>query len=326
MVGINEAQIEKIADALKNLPESGNGLNFYSYIKDGEEIVDSEKFPVLNHPQAVNFLFFAVMNDYGFWYGDDKGYLEPLCGEMRGKKIKGSDLLWEACIRSLYYGANNVFEPATLQNIAPQKFAEILSDDNGSIIWPDFEARFKMARAYGKWFCSRGISPKKIVEQCNKEEQPLKKFLLLVRDIPGYNADFFEKKNLLLAMVLANRPEKFLNVKDPHNWSPLIDYHLMRLALRLGMVDLDEEDCNVNSERKWVNISAEFDIRHSVYAAFLILIRKSGRQMSFIDEKIWMGRKYCPEMAPPDCLKCIFDSVCKKRVELFQPVFRTTNY
>ncbi len=56
------------------------------------------------------------------------------------------------------------------------------------------------------------------------------------------------------------------------------------------------------------------------------LIEKSDRPMFFVDEKMWMGRKYCPEMTVPECEKCIFTSVCKKRVALFQPVTRTTAY
>ncbi len=127
-------------------------------------------------------------------------------------------------------------------------------------------------------------------------------------------------------MALANRPEKFLNVKDTRNWEPLIDYHLMRLALRSGMVELDIKDINDNRERKWVDMRVEFDIRQTTYSAVLMLIENSGRAMSFVDEKMWMARKYCPEMETPNCARYIFDSVCKKRVELFQPIFRTTNY
>ncbi len=101
-VEINESQIAKVAKILKDLPESGSGLNFYSYIKDGKEIFDSEKFPSLNHPQAINFFFFTVMHDYGFWYGDEKGYYAPLYGIIDDKKVKGSDLLWMA-FRKLFY-------------------------------------------------------------------------------------------------------------------------------------------------------------------------------------------------------------------------------
>ena len=48
--------------------------------------------------------------------------------------------------------------------------------------------------------------------------------------------------------------------------------------------------------------------------------------MKFVDEKMWRAREYCPEMEKPDCSKCEFGNVCKKRKDLFQPVWRTNNY
>ena len=56
------------------------------------------------------------------------------------------------------------------------------------------------------------------------------------------------------------------------------------------------------------------------------VIRESGHAMSFIDEKMWSARRYCPEMTMPNCPECVFSEVCKKRTELFQPIFRTTAY
>ena len=160
----------------------------------------------------------------------------------------------------------------------------------------------------------------------NQKEEPLKEFLWQVRQIPGYNRDLLEKKNLLLAMTLANRPEKFLDVKDPENWKPLVDYHLMRISLRLGLVYLEKEIQKTIKKREWVHFGIEREIRYAVFNAVSEIIKESDRPMSFIDEKLWLSRRYCPEMEAPDCPKCVFDSICKKRIDLFQPVFRTTAY
>jgi len=333
-VKINKKQIQLVAEVFKKMPESGNGLNFYSEIENGKEIINSEKFPPLNHPQAINFFFFAVMHDYGFWYGDEKGYYAPLSGNMWSEKIKGrvkgSDLLWMACKKAFSDVDNErlcVFEPTRLANVFPIKLAEILSDADGPIFWPSFEERFRMTRAYGRWFMEQNVAPSWIVEQSNKAEGPLEFFLAWTREIPGYNMDpFFMKKNMLLAMALANRPEKFLKVTDLQNWKPLIDYHLMRVSLRLGIVELIGAKLKANKKRRWTGALTETVIREATYEAVMGLIGKSGRPMSYIDEKMWMGRKYCPEMNAPECDKCIFERVCKKRIELFQPVYRTTNY
>lgn len=324
MVTINKSQIAKVAELLKKLSE-GDGLNFYSFKKGDEEIIASDMYPELKHPQAVNFFFFAVMQDFGFWYGDDKGYFEPLYGKINGKSEKGADLLWKMCVKALYKDEKQ-YEPNRLIEIKPAELARIFSDDNGPIPWPDFEKRFQMTRAFGKWFVRERKTPIWIVNEANDSEKPLQCFLTWLRIIPGYNRDLAEKKNLLLAMALANRPEKFLNVKDPENWRPIVDYHLMRVSLRMGLVELNKEEKRENKERKWTDYFTEREIRWAVYNAVLELIAESGRPMSFIDKTMWMGRRYCPEMTAPECTKCLFDSVCKKRVELFQSIIRTAAY
>lgn len=127
-------------------------------------------------------------------------------------------------------------------------------------------------------------------------------------------------------MTMANRPERFLRVKDSYNWSPITDYHLMRVALRLGLVDLSETELETNKNRAWINAESEYEIRSVVHRAVQLLIQQSGKTMSFVDEKMWSARRYCPEMNEPDCNKCIFSGICKKRTKLFQPIFRTTTY
>lgn len=329
-VKINRGQIKKVAEVLKKMPGDGNGLNFYSHIEGNMEIYDSEKFPPLYHPQAINFFFFVVMHDYGFWYGDDKGYHSPLYGTINGKKFKGSDFLWAVC-RKVFYNNEAFFTPKYLQKITPWELAMIFSDHNSRIIWPDFEARFKMTRAFGKWFIGEKTTPYQLVASANARKKSLLYFLDLLSHIPGYDRDYLKKKNMLLAMVLANRPEKFLQVNDPESWEPIIDYHLMRLCLRLGIIEINNGFSNLEvlgqiRNREWASIYAEREIRCATYRVVQEVIRQSDRPMSFVDEKMWNARNYCPEMETPDCSKCVFDAVCAKRVDLFQPVLRTANY
>lgn len=127
-------------------------------------------------------------------------------------------------------------------------------------------------------------------------------------------------------MALTNRPERFLKVNDLENWNPIVDYHLMRTALRLGMVDLHGFETGKNKKRRWVGEIEENHIRTVVFDAISLLIELSSQPMSSVDVQMWMARKYCPEMSKPNCKKCLFEKVCKKRIELFQPIFRTIAY
>ena len=185
-----------------------------------------------------------------------------------------------------------------------------------------------MTRAYGRLLMDYDITPAEIVRESNEQKESLLFFIDKTLDIRGYNNDDLRKRNLLLAMILANRPEKFLIVNDPSNWYPIVDYHLMRLALRLGLVDLNYEEIEKENKRRLlvVDWKTEFEIRAATWVAVSELISKSNRTMFFVDQVMWDARRYCPEMEVPNCDKCIFTEVCAKRVELFQPVFRTTNY
>ena len=355
MAQVNMAQVERIAEVLKNMPESdppaGGGMNFYSFLdKKGKEIVASDMYPSLNHPQAVNFFFFNCLQQFGFWYGDDQGYVEPLYGIIDGKRAKGSDLLWKVCKKTLdrdddynksahCYGVQtgicrNSFDPENLAKIGPCGLTEIFSDDNGPIPFPDFEERFKMTRAYGRWFAENymglnpSLTPSEIIRRANKGgANSLGSFLAMMNYVPGYNKDALQKRQLLLAMALNNRPERFLEVNDPKNWAPIVDYHLMRINLRLGTVVLDPfAELHLLEKRKWVSAEMEQDVRLKVRDATKKLIELSGKSMPFVDEKLWMARRYCPEMEKPDCPNCLFYAVCEKKIDLFQPVFRTTAY
>ncbi len=159
MVKINENQIHRVAELIKKLPENGHGNNFYSFKRNGAEVIASDMYPALNHPQAIEFFFWVCSQQFGFWYGDDCGYVGPIFGVINGKKMKGSDLLWGAAKKALDKDETR-FAPSRFADITPQELAyEYLSDDNGFIPFPDFEARFRLIRSFGKWFARKEISP-----------------------------------------------------------------------------------------------------------------------------------------------------------------------
>ncbi|MBI2099083.1 hypothetical protein HYT45_01550 [Candidatus Uhrbacteria bacterium] len=327
MVRINEEQVKRVAEFLKANPPKTTPLNFYSVVgKSGEVIVLDKMYPPLGHPNAVDYFFFACLHQYGFWYDDSHGYNRPMVGVLGGKELKGSDLLW-TLFRRAFESNPEFFTPQFLSRISPRELTEIFFKDDVGTQWPDFDQRFALTRGYGQGL-HMGTSPVEYVDWANNNQQPIKQFINVVSGLTGYNGDRFNKKATLLAMALANRPEQFLKVKDSGEWNPIVDYHLMRVALRLGLVDLEAVAGTVKkiSGRRWVASIEEEAIREEVFRAMQKVIAQSGLSMSAIDVTFWLARKYCPEMSEPDCEKCMFNSVCEHRVGLFQPVFRTTSY
>jgi endonuclease III len=129
-------------------------------------------------------------------------------------------------------------------------------------------------------------------------------------------------------MALNDRPETFLPLRDDEQIAPIMDYHLMRSCLRIGLIDvLDEELETKLTNRQIVSPAEEWAVRYPAYLAFEQLVTLSGRSPSTVNGFIFMNaRKRCPEMTDPQCRLCPLDPVCAHRKEFFQPVLRTSFY
>lgn len=283
-------------------------------------------FPSEGDPRAPDYFFAVTLHQYGFWLDDGKKYLEPMYAVLEGRKLKGSDYLFRAFLRA---GDREpeFFQGGFLAEVSDAKLGELLSDDSGTCPLPDPASHGDLARAYGRALLKRRLSPASILAGSRSSGRPLKTFLNLVCSLPGYREDPLRKKALLLALILSGRPEKFLAVSDPGHWAPVVDYHNLRCALRLGLVEVSDADLHARlAAREFVSAGEEAELRELVFRALRELIRISGRNAAQVDALFFNARRSCPEMTPPDCGACVFASVCPRRTELFQPVFRTTCY
>ncbi len=321
MVRINEDAVRRFSETLRQMPDA-RSLDFYSTF-DGRGH-DVDRYPPLDHPQAVQFFFMVCLHQYGFWYGDRSGYRAPMFATFGGKKVKGSDAVWFALKRALD-AAPELFRDRLYGVSEHEMWERLFVDDDGPIRFPDPAERLELTRRY---MLADPWGPALLAES-RKHPLPLERFVVLMRQMPGFSAtiDPFQKKSRMLAMALMNRPERFLIPgSNEIPLPPIVDYHLMRVSLRLGLVELDESERAPNQRREWVDDKVERGIRQMTHAALLEVQRLSGASPEKLDHALWSARTYCPEMTEPDCAKCTFTSFCAKRTELFQPVFRTTAY
>lgn len=282
-------------------------------------------FPPPGSLHALDYFFGIVLHQFGFWKDDGKRYLEPMFAPIGGERLKGSDFVWKAAARAAEREPA-FFDPAFQSVISPRTFAAAFSDDTGTCPLPMFDSHFSLARGYGRDLLALGLSPRGIVETANADKRPLAALFKILSGIVGYREDPLRKKALLLALTLDRRPEKFLAVKDPESWAPVVDYHNIRTALRTGMVEADEPLRNKLARREFVTEGEEKSVREATFRAISRLIEASGAGVARIDALFFGARKTCPEMAEPDCRRCLLEQACAKRVDLFQPVFRTTFY
>ena len=216
MASIDFERITKIAEFLKTQPE-GEHLNFYSFNVGGQEKIADDMYPPLAESkkdveQTIKFFFLWGLHNWGFWYGDTRGYLKPMYGLWNGKKVKGSEL-WSLMLTKAFLTDPDIVEPDYLAQISEDEFNKYFSDDNGPVVWPSLSHRLSLTSRYGSYFKSgtRFKSPVDIVDLANSSENPLNSFLRCVGMVGGYDLDAYKKRETLLAMALANRPEHFLN-------------------------------------------------------------------------------------------------------------------
>lgn len=310
----NQTQIEKIAHMVAALDEAAP-FNFIS-----------PELPPAHHPKTLDYFFAVTLQQFSFWNEKNNRYHTPLIAPLGGVSQKGAFYLFDAYRRRLESDAD-FCSPARQANLSRAELLEILRADDGSDPMPALDLHLEMANAYGRDMLALRLTPEVILQQAQASPTPLRTFIAVLDTIGGYKEDPLRKKSGLLALILNQRPESFLTFADGEQVEPVIDYHLMRSCLRVGLVDiLDAELKTKVTNRELISPADEWAIRHTAYRAIEEVVELSDKSTGAVDWFFFGARKRCPEMTEPECALCQIDSVCAHRKELFQPVLRTTFY
>lgn len=274
-----------------------------------------ENFPPVGHPRALEFFFAVVMHQFGFWEMTDGVWSRSLYALVDGERLKGSDFVFRSASKSLAEGKSDVTE---------------FLDDSGSCPLPMLEAHRQISAQYRAYAATH--PPAAIVAEANASGRPLEHLMEQLTLFPGYAEDPYRKKAMLLAMTLANRPEKWLGRADGGEltgWAPVVDYHIQRTSLRTGIVRVPDDTLRDQLvARRALTADQEDAVRRATFDAIQELSRRSGMSHAAIDFLFFQARRRCPESREEaiDCPQCPLEPACAKLKEMFQPVFRTTAY
>lgn len=317
-VHIDESQIAAFADHLRGAAHA-RPFDFCS-------LSEGFIYPGRDRPGVLDLFFFACAHQFGFWTLAGSRWDKPMVAPLDGRPLKGSDFLWRACTRA---EENNpdLFSPASLAAMNNHQLSEIFHADDGKNPLPLWPEHLALLRGYAQWFADRATTPADVLRTVNAAPKPLFALLATLAEIPGYAEDPLQKKAMLLAIVLENRPEHFLRVTDPESAVPIIDYHLQRSALRTGLVRVEDPALRRKlAARELLREPDEALVRAATYEAIEKLMARSGLSAAAVDWFFFQNRTRCPETTPPDCPACPVQPFCARETDLFQPVFRTTAY
>ncbi|MFH1466750.1 MAG: PfkB family carbohydrate kinase [Pseudomonadota bacterium] len=283
-------------------------------------------FPEAHDPHAADLLAAATLHQYGFWYADERGWTGPMWARATpgGRRWKGSDFVWQGFTRAVAEDPT-VLEPARVAS-EPDLIHRILADEHGRCPLPDLEGHRRLHQAWGLALPPEGFGP--LLATANASTTPGRTLLQILAAMPGYAEDPLQKKAILLALILARRPERLLDLRDPESLGPIVDYHLMRGCLRTGCVRVDDEELRARlAARAWVTAEQEEEVREACWHALRALCAASSRSVAEVDGFFFaLGRAGCGEEALPACDACAIAADCARAVGLFQPIHRTTAY
>jgi sugar/nucleoside kinase (ribokinase family) len=313
-VQVNEEQVRKVAGRISTLSEA-SPFPFVGPV-----------YPPVGHPKALDYFFAATLQQFSFWTEKQGRYDQPLIAKISGIELKGSDYLWEAFRRGLEHNAD-FCSPERQADLSREGLLAVFRADDGDDPMPALDLHLEMAHRYGRDMLALQLTPQAVLQEALASAQPLQTFLALLDQIGGYKEDPLRKKSSLLAMILNQRPETLLPLRNDEKVAPVIDYHALRSCLRIGLIDvLDEELRGKLSGRQVVSPAEEWAVRYAAYRATEQVVALSGKSTGAVDWFFFGARRRCPEMSEPECGLCQVDSVCAHRKALFQPVLRTSFY
>ena len=313
LVEVDEARVGRVAARLRGVAQA-SALDFCGF-----------PFPEAGAPRAAACLAVATLHQYGFWTADAAGYTGAMYAQAEGRRFKGSDFIWQAFTRAVRADPS-VVDPERLAT-EPLLFDRVCRDDSGRCPVPDVGSHRALQQGWGRALLQRG-GLDTMLDAANAHPRPIATLLEALATLPGYREDPLAKKAMLLAVVLGNRPERFLRAVDRDSLGPIVDYHIMRGCLRTGCVRIHDDGLRQRLEaRSWVESGQEAAVREATLEAMGRLCERSGLGVDAVDGFFFVnGRTRCLEGEAPHCSPCPVREDCARHEELFQPIFRTTSY
>jgi len=267
---------------------------------------------------AINFRFWELVGDEG------ATKLKRSSGVIGGEKYGGAMYMWRALKRTLDEGALPLLSASFLRNLSRKDFDEIFTDDEGNNpLSVGAEERIANLRDLGEGLTQHYDG--QFLNVAKESGNSLIDFARLSGQFRAFDDPVY-KLTMLNAIMLSG--------SDVHPFAdeplPAIDYHLVRHAVRQGMVVPEPSLERKLKEGELLEAEEAQGLRQACLDAYLQLAKETGLSGEVLDNKYWHNRNICTD--PPACIDpqaekpCPFEAACEQHTSFGLPLEITRYY
>lgn len=316
LVAIDYVQLERMAHHISRNLDIAN----YSRARWDDPLFWNVEAPDADRSQyfavgcAINFRFWEVRNRQ----------LTPAAGLIDGQHFRGAMYMWRCLRRASDRRDIDFLDAKVLAKFSDGDLDVIFTDDDGvnplAIARAD---RVANLRDLGEQLLSEwNGSFFNLITSCNGS---LTKFARLSHKFRAFDDSVYKLTMVNAILHLGSGIYKFLD--EP---LPAIDYHLLRHALRQGILRPSAALTRQLTQMSILDHDQAQELRRVALIAFVDLATKSGVSGELLDNRYWLNRVNCADT--PVCLnsetasECPFLDACERATEFALPLELTRYY
>jgi len=262
-----------------------------------------------------NFYFFVVAIDHRTSSPDGAAFE----GYLGNKFFHGADLLYAVAVQRLKEDPD-FFSAQRMAQISEEEVSEWLSIlmNGEKVIIYNPQERAELLRDLGEQLLKSGYKTAlKLVDR--SEGYLIRKqgtgLLQLLKNFKAYS-DPVGKKSFLWIKFLTGRG--LLVIQDLDHLNVPVDNHLSRIALRMGIVNIkDDETRNRLRQEQSFTVSEDFELRETVRNAFKEILNYRKLKFNELDDLFWvLGRTHCIHSKNPLCQNYDHNPECQLMIVL----------
>ncbi|MDX6608858.1 MAG: hypothetical protein QOF85_783 [Solirubrobacterales bacterium] len=270
--------------------------------------------------------FFAVGNsiNFRFWRLEGES-MAPAVGTLDGTTYRGAMYMWRALRRELDRGGGRILDAGFLATMSESDFDAIFSDDTGlNPLAIGADDRLANLRDLGRHLLAEWNG--EFLNLLEETGGSLVRFAELSRGFRAFDDPIF--KLTMLNAILLSGSGVFEFRDEP---LPAIDYHLLRHALRQGMLRPEPRLEQKLKASRLLSGEEALELRRLALVAFVAIAERTGLSGAILDNKFWLNRVNCTDidpvcLDPATALRCPFYGACIQAVEFPLPLELTRYY